>query len=203
MYADVRAIPLVVRLPGQTAGRHIRALVQAPDLMPTILELEGLVATETMGGQSKTQALQCGVFYTEDWQFKPETIHGRSLMPLLHEEVDKIRDIAVASNTLIHHTPILAKCAIVTEDGWCLHYAGKYDREVRGAAMFINKLTDPDAARAPIEPALFRLPEDPKESRDVLHTNEKLAEEIHARYVRWLEEVGCSEEHLAGRRKLV
>jgi len=203
MYADIRAIPLMIRLPGQRQGRHIGALVQAPDLMPTILELEGLVATETMGGQSKTQALQCGVFYTEGWQFKPETIHGKSLMPILRGEANKIRDIAVSSNTLIHHTPILAKCAIVTEDGWCLHYAGKYDEEVRGAAMFINKLTDPDAARAPIEPALFRLADDPEESRDILQTNRKLAEGIHGRYVRWLEEAGCPEEHLAGRRKLM
>lgn len=202
MYADIRATPLLIRLPGQTRGRHIGGLVQAPDLMPTILELEGLVATQTMGGQSKTQALQCGVFYTEDWAFKPEAIHGKSLMPLLRGEADRIRDIAVCSNTLIHHTPVLAKCAIVTEDGWCLHYAGRYDQEVRGAAMFINKLTDPGAARAPIEPALFHLPDDPKESRDTLHSNQKLAAEIHVRYVRWLEEVGCPEEHLAGRRKL-
>lgn len=202
MYDDIRRIPLIIRLPGQTKGQHIDALVQTPDLMPTILELAGLVATECMGGQTRTQALQCGVFYKEDWRFNPETLHGKSLMPLLRGETKRLRDIAVCSNTLIHHTPILAKCVVVTEDGWCLHYAGNYTEELRDAKMFINKLIDPESSRAPVEPALFYLPDDPEEEHDLVHSNEKLAREIHERYVHWLEEAGTPEEHLAGRRKL-
>lgn len=202
MYNDIRRIPLIIRLPGQTRGQHIDALVQTPDLMPTILELAGLVATESVGGQTMTQALQCGVFYSENWWFRPETLHGKSLMPLLRGETKRIHDIVVSSNTLIHHTPILAKCAIVTEDGWCLHYAGNYDEELHDAAMFINKLIEPGSKRVPVEPALFYLPDDPEEERDLIHSNEKLAKEIHQRYVHWLEEMGTPEEHLAGRRKL-
>ena len=73
---------MLISLPGQTQMQHLPALIQAPDLMPTILEMAGLIATESIGGQSRTQALQCGVFYTEDWVFEPEATHGRSLMPL-------------------------------------------------------------------------------------------------------------------------
>ena len=105
MYDDIRRVPLMIRLPGHTGGVHSQALVQSPDLMPTILELAGLVATESVGGQAHTQALQCGVFSTEDWKFEPEKIHGKSLMPLLRGETDKHRDIAVCSNTIIQHTP--------------------------------------------------------------------------------------------------
>ena len=202
MYDDIRRTPLMIRLPGQTAGRQINALVQAPDLMPTVLEMAGLVSTQTMGGQSHTQALQCGVFYTENWTFRPEAIHGKSLMPVLRGETNKVRDLAVSSNTLIHHTPILAKSAVVTEDGWCLHYAGSYADQVRDARMFINDLVDPEGARAPTAPALFNLCDDPDEEHDVLEDNLALANEIHARHVAWLEEVGTPEEHLAGRRKL-
>jgi hypothetical protein len=90
----------------------------------------------------------------------------------------------------------------VTEDGWCLHYAGNYAEDVRGATMFINELTDPEDSRAPKEPALFHLPKDPDETQDVIHDNGRLADEIHERYVHWLEEVGTPEEHLAGRRTL-
>ena len=202
MYDHIRKTPLMIRLPGQTKSNTINSLVQGPDLMPTFQEMAGLIATEHKDGQSRTQALQCGVFYTEDWQYRPETVHGRSLMPLMRAETNKIRDIAVSSNTLIHHTPILAKSAIITEDGWCLHYAGKYENEVRDAAMFINKLTNPEGSLAPTEPALFYLPEDPGEENDLIDQNETLALEIHARYVHWLEELGTPEEHLAGRRDL-
>ncbi len=202
MYDEIRRVPLLIRLPGQTEGQHIRALVQAPDLMPTILEMAGLVATETIGGQARTQALQCGVFFSEDWEFQPESIHGKSLLPLMHGEADSLRDIVVCSNTLIHHTPILAKCAIVAEDGWCLHYCGKYEDVDMGASMWISKLIDPKRALASTEPALFYLLEDPKEMNDVLSENEGVAKEVHERYVRWLEEVGTPEEHMAGRRNL-
>jgi arylsulfatase A-like enzyme len=202
MYNEIRRIPLIIRLPEQTEGRHLEALVQPPDLMPTILEMAGLVVTETFGGQSQTQALQCGVFYTEDWEFEPERIHGKSLMPLMRGETEAHRDVAISSNTIIHHTPLLAKTAIGTEDGWCLHYYGKYDRLAPEARMGSLKVIDPEAARLPIEPELYYVPDDPKEANNLVDGNQKLAEEIHQRYVKWLEEAGTPEEHLAGRRSL-
>jgi arylsulfatase A-like enzyme len=202
MYDHIRRIPLLIRLPNQTKGRHLSALVQIPDLMPTILEMAGLVTTETIGGHSQTKALQCGVFYTEEWEWRPEAVHGMSLMPLLHGERDRHRDIAVSSSTLIHHTPILGKCAVITEDGWCLHYSGKYEQIESGGQLWLLKLLDPQHAIIPADPALFHLNEDPGELNDVIHVNTGLANEIHERYVKWLEELGTPEEHLAGRRKL-
>jgi arylsulfatase A-like enzyme len=204
LYSDIRRVPLLIRLPGQTQGQRISALVQSPDLMPTILEMSGLVASESIGGRSRTKALQCGVFVTKEWEFNPETIHGVSLMPLLCGEVNKHRDIVVCSNTLIHHTPMIAKSAIVTEDGWCLHYAGKYEQMKEGGSSlwWLLKLIDPERARMSTEPALYYLPEDPNETSDVMGENPALSREIHERYVRWLEKVGTPEEHLAGRRKL-
>ncbi len=202
MYDDIRRVPLMIRTPGGQGGVHIPALVQSPDLMPTILELGGLVATESVGGQSRTQALQCGVFTTDDWKFEPETIHGRSLMPLLRGETDRHRDLVVCSNTIIQHTPILAKSAIVTEDGWCLHYHGKYDELASDAKMFISKLIDPTLARIPVVPALFYLPDDPDEEYDLIAEKPEIAQQIHARYVEWLKSVGAPEEHLVGRLQL-
>jgi arylsulfatase A-like enzyme len=203
MYAELCRIPLIMRLPGQTSGSHISALVQTPDLTPTILEMAGLLTTETIGGQAEVQALQCGVFYTENWEFKPAEIDGRSVMPLLRGETNRLRDIAVASTTLIHQTPALAKCAIVTEDGWCLHYSGSYDEVEAEGKLFTLKLADPALARIPIEPQLFYLPDDPGELNNLFYENEGLAREIHARYVAWLEAINTPAEHLAGRRKLL
>lgn len=203
MYAELRRIPLLVRLPGVEQTRRIDALVQAPDLFPTILEMAGLVTTEVVSGQVLTQALQCGMFFAEDWRLDLSCIHGRSLMPLMRGETERLRDIAVCSNTLLHHTPILAKCAIVTEDGWCLHYAGKYHQMPEGGAMYTLKLIDSDKARLSTKPSLYNLRSDPGETRDVMEENHALAREIHERYVRWLEEIGTPPEHLAGRRQFL
>lgn len=202
MYNEIRRVPLMIRLPGQSKGQHVQGLVQSLDLMPTVLELAGVVSTEAVKGQTRTQALQCGMFFTEDWQFRPETLHGKSLMPLIRGEASKTRDIVVCSNTLVHHTPILAKSAIVTDDGWCLHYAGEYAEIAKTGAMYTNKLIDVDKARMPTRPALYRLTDDPQEAHDIIDANPGVARDIHARYVKWLEDAGTPEEHLAGRRKL-
>jgi len=202
MYSEIRRVPLLIRLPGQRQGRHVSALVQTPDLMPTILEMAGMVASETIAGKAQIQALQCGVFFTEAWQFNPENIHGKSLMPLMRGDQIAHRDIAVSSNTLIYPTPLLAKSAIVTEDGWCLHYAGHYEEAVPQANLAGFKIIAPEIARLPREPELYYLPDDPGETRDLIHANEPLAREIHRRYVSWLEEAGAPEKNLNGRRKL-
>jgi hypothetical protein len=107
--------------------------------------------------------------------------------------------MAVSSNTIIHHTPLLAKTSIVTEDGWCLHYFGKYDQLAPHARMGSLKVIDPEAARLPTQPELYYTPDDPGESKNVVIENEELAKEIHKDYVKFLEEAGTPEEHLAGR----
>ncbi|VBB04922.1 sulfatase [Lucifera butyrica] len=203
MFSELRRLPLLIHLPGQKSNKHISAMVQPPDLMPTILEMCGLVTTESVGGKANVQALQCGVFYSEKWQFDPNFIHGKSLIPIIRGETEKLRDITVSSQTIIHHTEVLAKCAIVTEDGWCLHYSGAYEEELKEPAKLDVTLIEAKPRYEQIEPALFYLPDDPKEENNLIKGNEKLAEEIHRRYVEWLEEVGTPEEHLAGRRRLV
>jgi arylsulfatase A-like enzyme len=202
LYRDIRSIPLLIRLPGQTTRQDIDALVQPVDLMPTILEMAGLVTSGTVSGQSQMQALQCGVFYTKNWQLQLESIQGKSLMPLLRGETRRHRDITVSSETLLHHSPIPAKSAIVTEDGWCLHYYGSYGENPAPGAMAGWELINPKAARIPTAPMLFNLSEDPDEQHNVIESHEARAWEIHQRYVRWLEEAGTPLEHLQGRRSL-
>ena len=202
MYNEIRRVPLMVRLPGQNKGQHHKAICQAPDIMPTVLELAGVVSTEGVAGQTRTQSFQCGMFTTEDWRFKPESLHGKSLAPVMRGETDKVRDIAVCSNTLVQHTPILAKTAIVSEDGWALHYCGEYDQLEAGGLMYTNKLISLGQNRVPVEAALFNVNDDPAEQKDVIDDNLPVAKDLHQRYVRFLEECGTPEEHLAGRRKL-
>ncbi len=69
LYEEVAHIPLFMRVPG-LAPRRVPALVQPPDLMPTLLDLAGVSA--------------------------PPGVHGRSLLPLMRGEVQTHRTVAVS-----------------------------------------------------------------------------------------------------------
>lgn len=53
LYEEVARIVWMMKLPrGRWAGKRIPALVQPPDLMPTVLELAGIACPETVQGKS-------------------------------------------------------------------------------------------------------------------------------------------------------
>jgi len=101
LYEEVAHIPLILRLPdseGKTRGRY-QALVQPPDLMPTILELAGAKI--------------------------PDTVQGRSLLPVIRGEAQP-REFVVSSPSLVRrgalrHQPAAPRVQItVTSDKWSL-----------------------------------------------------------------------------------
>lgn len=201
MYDNIRRIPLMIRVPGWKGGRHVHALVQTPDLTPTILELAGILRTEVLGESIHTELTKPGIFHNHSFAECLERMHGKSLLPLVRGETSRHRDFVACSNTLVNHSQRLAKAALVTEDGWCLHYSGSYDQDTRQGGLAGFDLPRDGASTIPVEPGLFYLPDDPGENQDVMTGNEAIAREIHARYVRWLEEIGTPLQHLAGRRK--
>ena len=74
MYREVSRTPLLVHVPGIAARADPDALVQAIDMMPTILELAGAPV--------------------------PAGLHGRSLLPVLHGNTDSHRDAVISSPLL-------------------------------------------------------------------------------------------------------
>ncbi|HUT01333.1 MAG TPA: sulfatase [Phycisphaerae bacterium] len=77
VYPEVAHIPFLVAAPGVEGGREIDAIVQPPDILPTLADLAG-VQIET-----------------------PEPIHGRSFAPLVRGESDAWeRDFAVTASFL-------------------------------------------------------------------------------------------------------
>ena len=146
MYNDIRRVPLMIRLPGQTESQRIDGMVQSPvDLMP---DHPGYVRAgiyrKQSGVKHKSQMLQCGMFTADEWEFDPKN-HPRQIVNAFaaRRKQKRHRDLVVSSNTIIHHSPVLAKCAVVTEDGWCLHYAGTYDEISSGGKMYTNVLVSP------------------------------------------------------------
>jgi arylsulfatase A-like enzyme len=71
MYGELLKVPFMVRLPGGRKARSTQALVQYPDLLPTLLELVGLRGNEP-------------------------ALHGRSFAPVLRGDSDRHRIAAIS-----------------------------------------------------------------------------------------------------------
>ncbi len=70
LYSELLKIPFMVRLPGGEKARRSKAIMQFPDVLPTILELVGL------GNDA-------------------HAMHGKSFVPVLNAETDKHRNAAM------------------------------------------------------------------------------------------------------------
>lgn len=97
LYEEMVHVPLMIRTPGgERRGTRSQALVQSPDLLPTLLESLG---REPRPGSA--------------------AMHGRSLLPLLRGEVPKLRDYAVSGATTTVEGEPATEWAIRTH-GWHL-----------------------------------------------------------------------------------
>ena len=77
IYPEIAHIPLMIAAPGLEGGREVDALLQPPDILPTLLELAGLDAAA------------------------PEAIHGQSFAPLLRgQAAGQSRDFVISASFL-------------------------------------------------------------------------------------------------------
>ena len=93
-YEELVHIPLIIRYPGCPADKHIKAFVQDCDCAPTLLEWMGLPI--------------------------PPTMTGKSLLPLMRGEVEKVRDFAIAGYYGF-------SWSIITDDWSYIHWKNKLD----------------------------------------------------------------------------
>ena len=74
VYPEIAHLPFLITAPGLEGGREVDALLQPPDILPTLLDLAG-VQVET-----------------------PEPLHGTSFAPMLRGEAQEpLRDVAISS----------------------------------------------------------------------------------------------------------
>jgi len=94
LYEEVAHIPLVVRTPDSLGVKPSRceAIVQSPDLMPSILDLAGVSL--------------------------PRTVQGRSVLPLLQDKETKEREIAVSAPSFVGRE--IPSWLTVTSKDWSL-----------------------------------------------------------------------------------
>lgn len=93
-YEELVHIPLIIRFPDCPAGKRIEAFVQDCDCAPTLLEWMGLPV--------------------------PATMTGKSLLPLIRDEVKKIRDFAVTGYYGL-------SWSIITEEWSYIHWLNRLE----------------------------------------------------------------------------
>lgn len=96
LYDDITRVPLLVRAPSARPGRRA-ALVQTPDIMPTVLDFAGV-----------------GI---------PERVQGRSLMPIIRGETGAVRDWAITSHTFLQDHECRSPSTLITDE-WSYVFGG-------------------------------------------------------------------------------
>ncbi len=145
-YEELAHIPWLIRHPdGPGAGRRSRAFVQPPDLLPTVLEAIGVPARLTLDYRAPV-----GHTFPQDVVVASSevAVHGKSLMPLLRGEAERVRDFAITA----HHG---AEWTIRTDD-WTL-------------MLPINGHRPPE---------LYNRKADPTEQRNVVENHRDVADEL-------------------------
>jgi len=120
LYEEVAHVPLIVKMPdsgGNLRGR-CGAIVQTPDLMPTILELAGAQ--------------------------RPGTIQGESLLPLVKGEEAQESQIAISSPSLVGR--VLPSWITVSSKEWAL-LAARTDQSAPVESELYNLCRDPGETR--------------------------------------------------------
>ena len=167
---------MLVYLPGAKGGRRISAYAQPTDLMPTICELLGVSI--------------------------PEAVQAPSLLPLLRGARRPRRDFVVSSPTVSHpgiEVPHPTVRSSVYSGEWLLVYGAQVDRDMD---QDTTRMVDSVLRRVqvlekgPIRPRLYHLASDPGCRRNVLRKHREVAENLHGKYVGFLEKAGVPEQHL-------
>jgi len=181
LYDEVAHVPLIIHAPGIKPGR-CEALVQPPDLMPTILDLAGAKI--------------------------PETVQGKSLLPLLEGESPVWRDFAVTSPSIIHGPIAGQRISVITKE-WFFIYCGQVDDALRELPSDRKtRIVDGFERLLKIigekpKNELYYLPKDPRQLNNIYDENIDVAIEIHRKLVKFLELIGTKEEILRYWRKLI
>lgn len=170
LYEPTVRLPLLIRHPdGVGAGKRIQGIAQHPDLLPTVLEFLGIPT--------------------------PDTVHGTSLWPLIRGETDDLRQFAVSGrySRLLNTGPGAAprRPDAETFDG------------AAGVATEAEPLTLTTREWAYICPPrgatreLYHLETDPDQTDNVLQRHPRVAADLHAKLLSFLEAHGAPADRIA------
>ncbi|MEG2173717.1 MAG: sulfatase-like hydrolase/transferase [Desulfovibrionaceae bacterium] len=102
-YEELVHVPLMMHIPGEEGGKRVKGFVQNVDIAPTLLAALGLYSPDAADG-----GYGFPVFGCSDMQ-------GHNLLPLIRDEVDTVRDFAIAGYFGM-------SWSIITEDYSYIHW---------------------------------------------------------------------------------
>ncbi|MFH0822066.1 MAG: sulfatase [Pseudomonadota bacterium] len=167
LWPEVCRIPFILYVPGMPGGKAHTALVQPPDIMPTVLDLMGIDCRQ----QGK----------------------GRSLVSILTGKRESVRELAFCSPTVWtrgRSEPVPSVKTTIT-DGRNLLIWGPGLDESRAKAKHTTLAVDGkrrtvDVFQTTFEPEFYDLTEDPKCSRNIFSSRQRDADEMRKEFVRFL-----------------
>jgi arylsulfatase A-like enzyme len=159
-YEELVHVPWILRHPdGIGAGRRIAALVQTVDLMPTVLDALDIPAPLELSYLAPNQRAR--TIFPQDLPAASQRVHlsGKSLMPLLCGDVEKVRDYV---------------------------FGGHWNREWAVRTHEWSYLLPIDGSRPP---ELYDRTRDPAEQRNVIDQHPDVAAELELHLRRFVDTV--------------
>lgn len=164
LWEEINHIPFIVHYPG-TQPRRSQAIVQPPDVMPTVIEL------------SKSA--------------QPGTMHGTSMAHILYGQSDQHRDFAVSLPYLgSDPCPVT-----VVKDRWTgiLYPRTSSGQTIVDKAVDGYEKVQ-DAGQEPRTDLLFDVRNDPSQAQDVCIAHPEVIQELRANLLCTLQETGTADE---------
>jgi len=176
LYPVISRIPFLLYHPELKGGRRVKALIQPPDIMPTILDS---MAIST-----------------------PKTVPGKSLIPLFTGQRNKVRDFVISSPTISHpNMKIPRPCtrSSICDGEWFLIYGAQVGKG-RGAPQ-TEAVDSTNREQTAIEkeefwPELYHFASDPNCEKNVIADHPNPAKQLHSRYYDFLVQARVPERHL-------
>jgi arylsulfatase A-like enzyme len=143
---------------------------------PLIIKLPGMKRHRTVTGFSQPPDLMPTILEIVGAQ-RPATVQGASLMPLTRRKQRQVRDLAITSHTYLQDAEARCPTAVRTDDYLYIYGGDEWPSE------------------------LYDLIADPGEQRNILAQKKDVGQALHARYLKFLEEIECPKERIDGRRE--
>lgn len=170
LYEELIRAPLAIKLPGQShAGKKINSLIRVVDIFPTLLDAAGISLDKKLPGQAllpEREVLQenPGVVVGRIEGLNP--IEGKSLMPLIKGQEDKLREMIFSSAKIgrvggATSGPMPVNPEAPDTVNWITITGEKYTMVIGG--------------RRNEKPQLFDLENDPQQQDDIYEENRELA----------------------------
>ncbi|MFC0472101.1 sulfatase [Halalkalibacter kiskunsagensis] len=200
LYNEMSHIPLLAYHPEGKPGTHSKELVQLVDIFPTVNDALN-IKLPTKVDQNKPIV---GRGHRKAWEGVREqtlTLHGKSLVPFLKGNNEKIRNIAVTGK--------FGDIIRVTDGEWSLYLSPDKDRSLYwygkrepGRTFTARRSSyDPQEGRYNMLPypfhkenELYNLVEDPTEENNVISEKSNEEKRLRALFLNWLKEIEAPSE---------